>query len=98
MNWLYIGAGQAVTVCLALFFYRCWILEKERRRSDLKSIAMLRQMVLHRDALSLDPGAVDKLFDVFAPRADETVRAGAGAEDDDRDGKGGAEPDEPSGA
>lgn len=76
-------AGLAVTAGLAIFFYRGWILEKERRRNDLRSIKVLRAMLENRNGLSNDPDAVKRVLDAFAPRPDKDMHADAGIENAD---------------
>ena len=78
---LAISAAFAVVGGAALFFFRQWILEKERRRNDRDLIKKLQAMLEHRDRLR-DPDAVERVFDAFKPR-DAAVRPAAGDDDDD---------------
>ena len=66
----------------ALFFFRQWILSKERRRHDRDLLKKQRAMLEHREHLH-DPDAVDRVFDAFEPRGDEAVQPDAHADDAD---------------
>lgn len=82
----YLIAGLVASGGLAMFFYRCWILEKERRRHDRKQIKLLRAMLKNRERLN-DPDAVERVLDAFE-RPDDGLSAGP-AGDADSGGAGG---------